>query len=82
MKYGYRCTGEVVSEEEMYEIACQNIEWSDIANNYEGDFAILISMLQELHRLGSPLFERIWERALESYIEEFFEEVEVEEDDE
>ena len=82
MKYGYRCTGEVVSEEEMYEIAYQNIELDDIANDYVDDFHVLISILQELQRLDSPLFDEFLERAVESYIEEFFEEVEDEEDDE
>lgn len=79
MKYIDNYSGEVVSEEMVYEMATQSMEWSDIAE-YADNYGLVISMLQELQRLGSPLFESIWERALEIYIENNFEEVE--EDDE
>lgn len=79
MKYVDNYSGEVVSEEMVYEMATQSMEWSDIAE-YASDYGMVISMLQELQRLDSPLFESIWERALEEYIENNFEEIE--EDDE
>lgn len=80
MNYIDNYSGEIVSEEMVYEMATQSMEWSDIAD-YVDNYGLVISILQELQRLGSPLFEDIWERALENYIDNNFEEVE-EEDDE
>lgn len=79
MKYIDNYSGEVISEDMIYEVANQSIEWSDLADYVEAS-RITISILQELQRLDSPLFESIWERVMEDYIENNFEEVE--EDDE
>ena len=80
MNYVDNYSGEIVSEEMVYEIATQSMEWDDIAE-YVDNYGLVISILQELQRLGSPLFENIWTSALEDYIDDNFEEVE-EEDDE
>lgn len=80
MKYIDNYSGEIVSEEMVYEMANQSIEWSDLADYVEAS-RITISILQELQRLGSPLLESIRKRVIEDYIENNFEEVE-EEDDE
>lgn len=79
MKYIDNYSGEVISEDMIYEVASQSIEWSDLADYVEAS-GITISILQELLRLDSPLFESIHQRVMEDYIENNFEEVE--EDDE
>lgn len=81
MNYIDNYSGEIVSEEMVYEIATQSMEWDDIAE-YVDNYGLVISILQELQRLGSPLFKSIWTNALEDYIDDNFEEVEEEEDDE
>lgn len=81
MKYIDNYSGEIVSEEKVYELATEFMQWGDIAE-YVDNYGLVISMLQELQRLGSPLFESIWENALEDYIDDNFKEFEEEEDDE
>lgn len=80
MKYIDNHTGEVISEERAYELASEDIDWSDLAERMDTYFSP-ISILQELQRLESHLFDSIMELTIEDYIDSRFEEVYDEEED-
>ena len=79
----YKCDFDpnvILDEEEVYDHAATNLEYEDIAEQI-GEVVNKSEIIEELARLESPLFYTLYEVALAECIEDFYYEIEDEDEE-
>ena len=72
---------EFETEEQAREAAVENVTWTDITSRL-GYSVSYEAAVQELQRLGSPLFDKLFEEATEEIFHDYFYEERNEEENE
>ena len=72
---------EFETEEQAREVAAENVTWTDITSRLGYNISYE-AVVQELQRLGSPLFDKLFEEATEEIFHDYFYEERIEEENE